>query len=341
MSEQDLVCVLTTIQAPTASVVGLAETLERFSAELVVIGDAKGPDGSEFAVGEFIGIEKQRHLPFRLALHLPENHYTRKNLGYLVAIARGAASIYETDDDNMPLPGWKPRNLRVRARPIKARRWVNVYRLFSPETLIWPRGFPLDFISDPAVCSYEALPSVEIDAPIQQGLANGSPDVDAIWRLLLEEEHTFGREGEKGFWLPPGTWSPFNSQSTWWWPAAYPLLYLPSFCTFRMTDIWRSFVAQRCLWELGAGMVFHGAEVAQQRNQHDLMRDFRDEIPGYLGNGRFCETLDRLRLKAGPDAVEENLRTCYGALVESEFFPEAELVLVDSWLADIAAVRSQ
>ncbi len=83
---------------------------------------------------------------------------------------------------------------------------------------------------------------------IQQGLANGSPDVDAVWRLILDRNFAFS-DGAPVV-LEAGNWSPFNTQSTWWWPIAYPLLYLPSYCSFRTCDIWKSFIAQRCLWEL-------------------------------------------------------------------------------------------
>jgi hypothetical protein len=33
--------------------------------------------------------------------------------------------------------------------------------------------------------------SQRINAPIQQGLADGSPDVDAVWRLLFDREVAF------------------------------------------------------------------------------------------------------------------------------------------------------
>ncbi|MDO8916266.1 MAG: STELLO glycosyltransferase family protein [Coriobacteriia bacterium] len=337
MSGQRLTCVLTTIQAPTESVRALAATLERSGADLLVIGDRKGPVRSQFDSGELIAIDEQGALPFELASLLPENHYTRKNLGYLLAVSRGAATIYETDDDNMPLPAWEPRSLTVDAVPIAPRPWANVYRFFSPESMIWPRGFPLGMANDPTTFSHEAtLPAREVEAPIQQGLANGSPDVDAVWRLLLDREHTFGDPGTS-LWLPPGTWCPFNSQSTWWWPVAYPLMYLPSFCTFRMTDIWRGFVAQRCLWELDRGLVFHPAEVVQDRNQHDLLRDLRDEMPGYLGNERLCAELEAVTLGRGPAAVSRNLQRCYEALVEAGFLPADELLLVDAWIHDIAS----
>jgi hypothetical protein len=80
------------------------------------------------------------------------------------------------------------------------------------------------------------------------------------------------------------SWCPFNSQSTWFFKKAFPLMYLPCSCKHsECTDIWRSFIGQRCLWEIGEGVTFHSpSEVYQDRNEHDLLKDFEDEIPGYL-----------------------------------------------------------
>ena len=135
--------------------------------------------------------------------------------------------------------------------------------------------------------------------------------------------------------LPPGAWCPFNSQSTWWFPVAFPLLYLPSRCSFRMTDIWRSFVAQRCLWELGQGVVFHGPEVVQERNVHNLMRDFEQEVPGYLGNRRLAAALERAPLRGGDEHVAANVLACYEALVREGFFPSEECGLLELWIEEV------
>lgn len=140
--------------------------------------------------------------------------------------------------------------------------------------------------------------------------------------------------------LPKGQWCPFNTQSTWWWPAVYPLLYVPSYCSFRMCDIWKSFVAQRCLWELNTGIVFHAAEVWQERNVHNLMRDFEDEIPGYQLNNKIAEILESTTLRSGVEHVASNLRLCYESLVKHQIFPEKELVLIDAWLEGIASCQS-
>ena len=335
-----LLCVLTTIQRPTACVRHLAEVLATVSAQLIVVGDRKGPDSFPLSGAEFLSLADQQQLPFRLASLLPVGHYARKNLGYLIALGRAPQCIYETDDDNMPAANWRVRTLLTEAQPIPSRPWMNVYRAFAADgQLIWPRGFPLELVTDPAAHAHDPhAPLVATEAPIQQGLANLAPDVDAVWRLTLDREFYF-EEGRPSVCLPPGTWCPFNSQTTWWWPEAYPLLYLPSYCSFRMTDIWRSFVAQRCLWELGKGVVFHGPEVIQQRNPHHLLRDFQDELPGYLNGSRLVRCLDALSLRPGVGEVGANLIRCYEALIAGGFLPADEGPLVRAWLADLEAVE--
>jgi hypothetical protein len=330
--------VITTIQSPTESVRGLSVRLAGHGGLMLIVGDKKGPPSYDLPGTEFLSLASQLETPFALARLLPTGHYTRKNVGYLIAMARGASCIYETDDDNAPLPEWRPRDRDVPVRRVTQSGWVNVYRCFSSER-VWPRGFPLDALVE----SFSRMPALggapeSARAPIQQGLANRSPDVDAIWRLVLDSPFDF--DDGPSVLLPPGAWCPFNSQSTWWWPEAYPLLYLPSNCSFRMTDIWRGFVAQRCLWELGLGLVFHAPEVFQERNPHDLMRDFHDEIPGYLRNRELAKVLEGLSLMGGAGNVGRNLRTCYEALVAREFFPRAELDLLDAWLADCEPATS-
>jgi len=321
--------VITTIQPPTAAVESLLERLRPLGATLFVAGDRKGPPTFEVEGALFLDLAAQLATPFELAKLGPVSHYTRKNIAYLEAIRRGADCLYETDDDNAPLHSWSPREESIEAHRIDAPGWVNVYRCFSQDR-IWPRGLPLDEVLDSMRRTPPKSPSAErVRAPIQQGLANGSPDVDAVWRLVLDQPFDF--DNGPSVVLAPGSWCPFNSQSTWWWPVAFPLLYLPSFCSFRMTDIWRSFVAQRCLWELGLGLVFHPAEVVQDRNLHDLMRDFNDEIPGYQRNRDLVQVLTDTPLLPGAGSVENNLQRCYEALVRHDFFCGDELQLLAAW----------
>jgi len=327
--------VLTTIQEPTRGVVKLVEKLAEYGGLLVVAGDKQGPShfrSQHFAEGcriEFLALADQLASEFHLARKLPVGSYSRKNVAYLHAIAAGADFLYETDDDNAPLDSWQLRSESVAAaRSVGSSngRWVNAYRYFSSE-LIWPRGFPLSEVRSEAP---ETRMVAAMRSPIQQELANGSPDVDAVWRLILDRNFAFS-DGAPVV-LEPGNWCPFNTQGTWWWPIAYPLLYVPSYCLFRMCDTWKSFIAQRCLWELGYGITFHAPEVFQDRNQHDLDRDFADEVPGYTRNKEIANVLSGLQLAGGEAQIGDNLHRCYEALVAARVFPSAEIELVELWL---------
>jgi len=385
VSNEYFVCV-TTIQSPTPAMRELYLRVEQTGGRLVVAGDIKGPmayvmnashpslaDGytspsfsssnnppilqptnpqsnvaNEFV--DFLSLSDQLSAGFALSELLPTGHYARKNIAYLHAIRSGAKCIYETDDDNAPLPSWRPRTEIVasvrKIEPVsgpqefrgseRSPQWINVYRYFSGDLDIWPRGFPLNEIRNDVNLSACQPSSVSgAHAPVQQGLVNGSPDVDAVWRLTQDRPFEF--DNRSSLWLAPGQWCPFNTQSTWWWPVAYPLLYIPSHCSFRMSDIWKSFVAQRCLWAMGFGVVFHAPEVVQERNEHNLMKDFADELPGYLQNARIAEVLEWLELASGANAVGDNLHRCYEALIGEGIFPKEEAVLVEKWLEDVAS----
>jgi hypothetical protein len=323
--------VITTIQPPTESVRSMFDKAAAAGFELIAIADRKTPDVSWPAGVRYVSVQAQLDSEFELARVAPFNHYARKNLGYLFAMAQGASVIFDTDDDNAPLESWTPRSLRISARPCLKTGWINVYRWFS-DAHVWPRGLPLEHArhDDTAPQLGTAL---NIVAPIQQGLADGSPDVDAVWRLVMDRDIRF--RNADSVLLPEGAWCPFNSQSSWWFSVVYPLMYLPSFVSFRMTDIWRSFVAQRCLWALGHGLVFHGPEMFQDRNPHNLIRDLEQEMPGYLGNEKIRGALEQTSLEPGSDRVADNCHRCYDAMVKAGFIQASEMLLLEAWLRDL------
>jgi hypothetical protein len=105
-----------------------------------------------------------------------------------------------------------------------------------------------------------------------------------------------------------------------------------------MTDIWRSFVVQRILWEHQWRLSFRTSTVYQQRNDHSLMRDFEEEIPGYLNNEKIRNTLMELDLRSGAGSHGENLRRCYGALVKLAVIGHQELPLLNSWITAVESL---
>jgi hypothetical protein len=327
--------VVTSIAPPNAVLRELAQGCIEHGVEFIVVGDEKSPSDFRLEGCRFYGLAEQRGLGLRFAERCPTRHYARKNVGYLVALRGGARVIVETDDDNFPgTEFWGERERRQRVAVVAGAGWVNVYRYFT-DANIWPRGLPLDHIQA-AIPEFASLAEAEADCPIQQGLADENPDVDAIYRLALPLPQVFSKGRRVA--LGQNAWSPFNSQNTTWWRDAFPLLYLPAHCSFRMTDIWRSFVAQRICWEQGWGVLFHEPTVWQERNEHNLMRDFRDEVPGYLNNSAIAEALDKLPLRPGADKLTENLRLCYEQLVRMELVGREELDLIEAWEADLKEI---
>jgi hypothetical protein len=297
---------------------------------LIIIGDTKNPANFNLKGCDFYSVEKQKSLPWALAEKLPYKHYARKNLGYLIAASQGAEVIIETDDDNLPYKDfWEERNRNVSAHLLTETGWTNVYKYFTEEH-IWPRGFALENI-------LSAIPTLtskkNLNCVIQQGLADDNPDVDAIYRMTLPLPVKFNQADNIA--LGQNSICPFNSQNTTWFKEAFPLLYLPSYCSFRMTDIWRSFVAQRIAWTCGWNILFHSATMYQERNEHNLMNDFKDEIPGYVNNKLIMERLQALQLKEGAENIPENLLACYRELIAMELVGKEELPLVEAWIKDL------
>lgn len=328
--------VVTSIAAPNQALKCLAKGCQENGYTFIVVGDKASPSDFHLDGCDFYGLDKQLKTNFEFARLCPTKHYARKNIGYLLAIAEKASIIIETDDDNIPKEDfWQTRNRTLNCCTIQNGGWVNIYSYFSNAN-IWPRGFPLEQLSN-QFPAYESLDEKQSDCPIQQNLADENPDVDAVYRLILPLPQTFSPD--RRIALANKSWCPFNSQNTAWWPQAYELMYLPAYCSFRMTDIWRSFIAQRIAWTNNWSVLFGPASVVQNRNLHNLLRDFEDEIPGYLNNSIICQALEDLPLKSGLENIADNMRICYDKLVSMSLIKKEELQLLDAWLKDIRSLR--
>ncbi len=300
--------------------------------DFIIIGDEKSPEQFFVEGCDYWNINRQKTLPFKLVKNLPGNNYARKNLGYLISITNGTTEIVETDDDNLPLAEfWDEKQLVVNCNNIENGGWVNIYGYFT-DNAIWPRGYPLEEFRKP-LKHISSIKGKKVKCPIQQGLTDVNPDVDAIYRFIYDLPVKF----EKGSMISLGkkTWSPFNSQNIYWFKDAFPLMYLPSYCSFRMTDIWRSFIAQRIAWENGWSILYVKPTVWQERNEHNLMQNFSDEMPGYLNNCKIVDVLEKLNLKRGKENISDNLIQCYEAMIKLNLIDKKELTLLYAWIEDL------
>jgi hypothetical protein len=321
--------VITSINIPTPAVKAYAE-LPDF--HLVVVGDRKSPKDWECGKSRFLSLDEQKNLGFTLESFLPENHYCRKMLGYLLSIESGARVIVDTDDDNIPkdeyfIPDFNGEFSRTEVDL----NFINIYNLFSDQA-IWPRGLPIDQIQRND--SGTTLRNGKCSVGIFQGLADGDPDVDAIYRLTSDADCNF--YNREPIVLAKGTIAPFNSQNTFFKSDLFPLLYLPTTVTFRFTDILRGLVAQPIMWELGYELAFSGPSVVQIRNPHDYFQDFLSEIPMYVNTRKVIELVND-SVRAGGD-IFKMLFNAYAALERAGIVEPRELECLAAWISDMKKV---
>lgn len=326
--------VITSVYPPTKGVKKFSR-IENW--RTFVVGDRKTPGNWHCDGVRFVSAGEQEQLPWRIIDRLPWNHYCRKMIGYLCAIETGAQVICDTDDDNIPKAQWGFPEFHLRARvSASGKNFINIYKYFSNQH-IWPRGLPLDRIGDQNAILHETdFRKETARVGIWQGLADGDPDVDAVYRLVVNAPCTF-KEKEPVV-LGAGTVSPFNSQNTVFTRTLFPLLYLPAHVTFRFTDILRGLIAQPIMWQHGFHLGFVGATVVQERNPHDLMKDFMSELPCYRHAQSIVDIVGSA-VSSG-NSVAENLFCAYEQLQRREIVEKRELDLLEAWLKDVDSLQA-
>lgn len=325
--------VLTTINKPT-------EAVKRWSEQedwhFIVVADRKTP--KDWFCMRTLFIPEGAQMT-KLGQAIPWNHYSRKMVGYITAIRGGAKVILDTDDDNYLKGEWLWPSFEAKYELLGASSvyspphvgnnpigWVNVYSLFSDE-VIWPRGFPLDHILQGRTWSH---PNNGINVGVWQGLVDEDPDVDAIYRMTRGRMITFKERPPLA--LDYYSACPFNSQNTFWSEAMFPLMYLPVTVDNRVTDILRSLVAQPIMWVSGYRLGFTQACAVQKRNAHNLMDDFRAEMPLY------AHAEDIISLVAGNvrqhRPIVDNMLSAYTALAYAGFVHRKELTALRAWIKE-------
>ncbi len=209
--------------------------------------------------------------------------------------------------------------------------FVNVYSYFTDQH-IWPRGFPLNRVCDPAArLGAGPMQTAPVRIGIWQGLADGDPDVDAVYRMTVNTPCFF--DTKPPVVLNTGTVSPFNSQNTAFIRPVFALLYLPASVSFRSTDIIRGLVAQPILWSAGYSLGFTRATVVQDRNEHHYLSDFESEIPCYLHAEKILDVVEGA--VSSRFSIETNLLNAYESLIRHDLIPKCEMELVLAWVRDI------
>jgi hypothetical protein len=319
--------VMTSIFNPTEAVIAFSKMDDH---QLLVVGDKKTPEDWCCKNVDYIPLLQQESSGIKLAEVLPYNHYCRKMLGYLKAIENGADCIIDTDDDNIPKSKWYfPAFEGKYDCTSEDRAFVNIYQLYT-KNKIWARGLPLNLINKQFELEKD-LTAKNCKVGIWQGLADEDPDVDALYRLTCDIPCYF--EEREPLVLGKRTISPFNSQNTMIRKELFALLYLPTYVTFRFTDILRGLVAQPIMWLYDYQLGFINATVVQKRNPHDYMKDFISEIPMYQHCERAIELVSKAISKT--ESIETNLYNAYESLLKEKIVCAKEMIPLESWLKEI------
>ena len=328
--------IITTINKPNKNIKLFSKKSKKNKWDFIVIGDRKTPKNFKIKYGSYFNLNNQKKLSFQFAKKCPENNYARKNIGYLISIRNQANIIVETDDDNSPKNNFfTKKSLKHSVSEIKNRSWINIYDLFlKKKDFIWPRGLPLKQINRNKIVLRKKILR---NFYLQQGVCERNPDVDAIYRLLNKSINIFFKKNLK---VSLGnSLSTFNSQNTIWFKPVFPLLYLPVTCTMRCSDIWRSLIALAILRNDDKKILFFGTTMYQERNYHNLIDDFEQEIPMYLNNQNIFNVLSKVRFKKGIKNYLINLKSAYKALVKGNFVSRLELKYLDLWINDFNLIN--
>ena len=328
--------VVTSINEPTEQIKKLSK-IKDF--QLLVVADKKTPLKWTLNSTYLLSLEQQQELDLKSAKRTPLNSYTRKNLGYLFAIAHGAFNIYDTDDDNVPLLDLNSYFNFEKSEyglvfDCECPRVLNPYAHFG-QPLIWPRGYPLNQIQNNHYNGY--ISGIRKTSVVQQGVVNGDPDVDAIFRLTKKMAYNkidiqFD-ETAPSIQYPVGTMAPYNSQNTLFHYEAFWSLYLPHTVPFRLTDIWRGYWAQRLMWLLNETISFHGPNAYQLRNAHSYMKDFEEEQAMYVKTERLVEFLFAWR--CSKTRFYDCVIDLSVEMAVNKFWEDSEVDSIRDWLDDL------
>lgn len=298
--------------------------------DIIIVGDKKTPDCYYNINCIYLDLKYQKqNFPILYDL-IPLNHYSRKNFGYLYAIKNNYDIIYETDDDNIPYDNFD-NILNFNNIPIIEEcnaEWINIFKFFTNNGHIWPRGYPLSLIQNNKNPTFNIHNNNSISPDIICGLVENDPDVDSIYRLTANENINW--EKEKKIIISNKNVTVFNTQNTFWVnKQLFILLLIPCSTSFRYCDILRSIIADKIIKQNNNYIGYTSPNVKQIRNEHDLINDFKQEFEMFTNNEIILNIIKEI------STIEDNsklLLTIYEKLYENKIVSEIDIKICKLWI---------
>ena len=323
---KDKCVIITTINKPTETILKHIQNTEY---DVIIVGDNKTPNDYKNLNCIYIDIQSQKKLFPELCELLPYNHYCRKNLGYLYAIKKGYKIIYETDDDNIPYDNFdnilQYNNIQMITEQNNV--WINIFKYFTNNTYIWPRGFPLSLLKNNPnylIQDTDKIPS------IINGLVENDPDVDALFRIICNHQSSIQWNKNECVLINNTNVCVFNTQNTFWLnPELFISLIIPCSVSFRYCDILRGIISNIILKKTNNYMMYSSPNVKQIRNEHDLMSDFKSEYEMYIHNEKILNFIENDI--GNITSVKELLFLIYNNLLVNNVITQKDIDILNKW----------
>ena len=172
-----------------------------------------------------------------------------------------------------------------------------------------------------------------------------STDFVLEYRFDVDAEHQFSVS------IPNHLYIPFNAQMTVWDRRAFMFLYLPISVHGRVSDIWRSYIAQTVMHVIGLHglrewrLLYCPVLVDQYRNSHNYLADFQSELPLYLQTHELLQFLHEFATTYTLERADEDmlhsatvgriLLDLYIALYEYGILELDDVRGIHGWITDI------
>jgi glycosyltransferase involved in cell wall biosynthesis len=309
--------------------------------EFIVIGDRKTPAGADACCVQaeresgchltYFDVARQEDFLSRfpkLNRLIPWNSVQRRNVGLIYALEQGNDNVIVIDDDNYLIPGSDFIGEHIIGLGVHASQkivstdtgWFNCVGMMQTNFgKVYPRGFALGKRWQEENWKF----SDEIRRPVvNAGLWTGDPDIDALTRIYFPVETRLPLSHDY-LTLAKNCWCPINTQNTAFHREAAAVSFaivmgyeLDGLKIARYCDIWMSWLLRAVMDHFGDAARYGKPVVHQNRNQHNLFRDLREELPGMEINEALIEVCRAAKFTG------KNYLACYrelAAQIESAF----------------------
>ena len=202
----------------------------------------------------------------------------------------------------------------------------------------WPRGFPIDKLPNNFHEWYTYKQNTVVgdiklsSIGVIQSLCVGDPDHDTVYRSTRHAaEFTFDNSIKAlPLLVPLHKYSPYNAQATTHLYHAFWGLYLPITVQDPVADIWRSYINQRVMKDIGLHVMYTPPIVSRIHIPHNHLSEYVAETDLHTKTTKLLEFLDAWSSEA--ETLVERIMELWIALHKSNYIGLDDVEGISKWL---------